>query len=998
MEEYIHLTTEEMIGKVLNFIQTRNVSSETEGRNDHVTLMMGATTEGTSTMRSGDDHQVGGKGSWEKFYSLCIQYQSMTTKPLALILDPKTGLVSLVTKSIVSFIPRHELMNQVIICAEQDLSSITDDPQITSTLQTLLDMVSIVSRSLPHEAAHVFEQSLNQGLLASKTAQFILDKYLLEASVQLPDRPKETLKAIMSNIHKMPFLIEAIDALIRALNLESSDMLDISQTESSNTLDNFFTSSIGTALVSQNLRVFARIRFNFCRDLLLFQLFLTNLRDTQGFSSKSSEKLRAVNVQSTVHQVHSYHFLAWVSEAVFDSEGSSKRSPEVTEAQLNVLGLLEYVGINRRKPRESRANLLALFIERKAGILAKKVLAAKLMSSDGMMVHHVWKEVLPLYTVCVAQILWPLSNSCLLPEFLLGHNQLGLLEDYVKLCEPCVQYSGATREFFTGFIKVCRGQSMESIEHFNMAASGVSQELFLQKLTTVADCMDDQSIGSMYFNFYNKVIQLLDIASDPESVINVAIQAVNQLNEEFDDEHDEHLAQLYTTLFINNLEVGKYDEAYKVMTLNPDSSTRVDRLRQFIVKLFERNCIKKLVSYSFAGLSDDFVQIIETKARSNDLISEGSGYYEVLFSFHTQEGRHRRAASIMYEYGRRLGQELPGHESLRKQVHCYLITLNCLKLVEKKFQWIAKPTLVQKSSLNVTINECAPSPKRPFDVDTPVKKVKKEVHVLGIEDIKIEYELSNCRLKLLERDPRLNDLATSNLGPSDVVTLLLSNSMYETVLRLSRILKMSVIPVFESLVSKYIRLVQLPSLDQDADESMKEIYECFCDEMVALQDFMISSDCSPATKVWHLIQSYLETHEEPKSSKLHKCIAEKLLSSGVALPTSFKQSYQARNCPQYLWLLMSYNYVEEATTLAVEYLDAILGRGTEYFDVQDTLTPTSGPVYIPHNHLQNLLKILSEEENSRLSNVSHLFIHALNINYILFSIQPDNLTASEAIV
>lgn len=976
VDDFVNLSLEKLMAKVLDHILFQGCQPVERSEN-----------RSASTMRKNEDHHKE-KESWEKFHSLCVQYQSISTKPLALILDPKTGLVSLVTKSIVSFIPRHELMNQVIIFSEQDLLSITDDPQITSTLQILLDMISVISRSLPPEAANLFEQSLNQGLLASETAQFILEKYLLEASVELPEKPKEPLKSVFSNIHlKAPLLIEAIDCVIRALNMEPSDLLNISDMEtSSNYLDNFFTSSIGTSLVAQNLRVFARIRINFCRDLLLFQLFVTYLRNTLGFKSKSNEKLRAMDVQSTVQQVHCYYFLTWVSEAVFEPDSLKKKSLELTEAQLNVLGLLEYVGINRRSTRsdDHRYDLLALFIERKAGTLAKKVLAEKLMASDSMMVHQVWKEVLPLYTVCVAQILWPMSNSYLLPEFLLGHNQLRLLEEYVRLCDPCVQSSTASREFYTGFVKLSRGQSIESIDHFTAAASGLGQEMFLQKIIQVGpENIEGQSMGSMYFNYYNKVIQLISNFSDPESVIKVANQAIIQLNEEFDDDHEEHLSQLYTTLFLNHLEVGNYDEAYRVMTLNPDSSTRVDRLRQFIVKLFERNSCKKLVSYTFEGLSEDFIQIIETKARSNDLssVTPCCGYYEVLFSFHCREGRHRRAASIMYEFGRRLAQEVPGVQSLRRQVNCYLITLNCLKLVDKKFQWIAKPTLTTKSSLNVTINESAPSPKRPFDVDKPVKRTKKEIQVLGIDDIKIEYELSNCRLKLLERDARLNDLATSYLGPSEVITLLLSNSMFETVFRLCGILNMSLIPVFESLVSKYVRLVQLPSLEQDADESMKEIYGCFCDEMVAPQDFIMTSDCAPATKVWHLIQSYLESHEESNSSKLHKCITEKLLASGIAVPTSLKQSYQSRNCPQFLWLLMSYNYVEEASILALEYLDAILGRGTEYFDIANSLTPTSGPVYIPHNHIQNLLKILSEEEFSNHSQVSDLLFKELNINY-----------------
>lgn len=89
-----------------------------------------------------------------------------------------------------------------------------------------------------------------------------------------------------------------------------------------------------------------------------------------------------------------------------------------------------------------------------------------------------------------------------------------------------------------------------------------------------------------------------------------------------------------------------------------------------------------------------------------------------------------------------------------------------------------------------------------------------------------------------------------------------------------------------------------------------------------------------------------------------------------------------------LWLLMSYSYVEDAARLALEYIDACLGEHSEQFDIkvraffirnfflrltnckifdqQVALFPNSPPVYFPHNHMQNLLLLLSEDKKSNL--------------------------------
>ena len=49
------------------------------------------------------------------------------------------------------------------------------------------------------------------------------------------------------------------------------------------------------------------------------------------------------------------------------------------------------------------------------------------------------------------------------------------------------------------------------------------------------------------------------------------------------------------------------------------------------------------------------------------------------------------AGSVMYEYGMRLGSELPGQKGLQRQAKCYLAAMNALRLVDSDYAWIVKP-------------------------------------------------------------------------------------------------------------------------------------------------------------------------------------------------------------------------------------------------------------------------------------------------------------------
>ncbi|KAH9384718.1 hypothetical protein HPB48_026728 [Haemaphysalis longicornis] len=126
-------------------------------------------------------------------------------------------------------------------------------------------------------------------------------------------------------------------------------------------------------------------------------------------------------------------------------------------------------------------------------------------------------------------------------------------------------------------------------------------------------------------------------------------------------------------------------------------------------------------------------------------------------------------------------------------------------------------------------------------------------------------------------------------------------------------------------------------------------------------------------QAWLLLQHFLQQHErEPGTTRYHRLVASKLLCNGYALLPWLMASYKLRDAPELLRLLIAYKRLEEATDLSMEYIDAVLGKGAEYFGLYSTLHATSPPVWLPHTTFDRLLVALKsspsmEAQDQRLS-------------------------------
>lgn len=603
--------------------------------------------------------------------------------------------------------------------------------------------------------------------------------------------------------------------------------------------------------------------------------------------------------------------MTWVCETpmILDSNVST----EETSAQLSLLELNEYINVNRSHHSSpfhydnEAKTILNHFILNQGGVLAKKLLSAKLKKLQDNQYEQLWGQVLPIYINSVAQVIWPFSNQIHIAEFLLGFGQNKLLERYNLLLDVWCPTNTFTRQFLKGFNLLVNGEPEKSAEFFIKAVLGFPKEAFLNKILKIqydeSQEYDDENFNELssdyIYKFYNKLIQMFKIYNYSESIIELANSSLLLLDENSEN-YQEQKSSLYSTLFMSHLELGNTNEAYESMMLIPDLSQQKICLRKFVVDHCENGKVGDLILFSYKDIEEEFVNIIESRARSTDLLlSNENNYYHVLYSYYIEKKNYRKAASVMYEYGKRLSIEVPGIESISKQVSCYMITLNCLKIVNPTYSWIVKPSTKRLPSESVAISDQLTNNSKRNHLGNEIESESESenglthkliIDVVDIDEIKKEYELVNARLKLLKKDPKLYNIANTPLTAPETVIHLVAASLFDVAFHICKMLKMSYQDVFYGIVSKYIHLV-----NSNSSYEIFDLYNnCFIDNQTVVLGYINSADLSPFDKMWHLINAYLERYEQPGQTQMHKCVTEKLLEAGLPLPTLLKIRYQVK--------------------------------------------------------------------------------------------------------
>lgn len=896
---------------------------------------------------------------WDRFFSYCIQYHEVGTKPLGIALDPATGCVMVVKKNIYSLLRPCDAVEQLILSNVHPFDSSAfsnnpavseykkEDPALCLSLVGVMQCLSVLSKSLTEDMLKVFEQDL----FYLHSPEDIATEFVKELSVMPSDTDNCLLTKLQLEIQAVPNIFSALQHLLRWMDVGlKAELYDINDYDipQSPMYCNFLSGESGVSVLCEGVSQFAKERFAFCRNLLLLEHLINQLEEMGFISIEKSEKILSETVPYTAQLVRAYYSVMWCTECA-----CIPVQPAILESglqQLSLLELPEHVNFSKgEKGSIWGSTIVHLFLSEQGGNQARHLMSLQAQAEECM--ENKWSSLLPILISNAVQLLWPLGPHFLFPEFLFTQCQYLPLQGYARLLGRWCEWNNHSMKFLSASSLLTLGEHWKARDMFCQVPGGLEKDDFLHAKIMQGANTTSASIIAQY---YMKVIQLFEYLGLSDLIISLATTAITTV-----DQNDPYIPVFWSLVFKHHLELGHDDEAYTAMIRNPDPSRQKDCLRQLSVVLCERRRFQKLINFPYSDMLDDVISILESRARSCDLMRQN--YYDLLYSFHIHTNNFRKAASISYEYGMRLSQEVSSLAGLKKQASCYLATINSLLLVDPRYAWIVKPVHKATISDNAEHGAANSSPKRNSDGDeVQYAASTQKIQVLELDDIRREYQLIHARLLLSGKDSSPTNITTTPLSASDTVTLLVNAGLFDVAVTLCKAFKLSLTPVFEGIAYRCVIMVHYTKSQHAAEDDLEILEWLGQNDTTALPT---SSYVSGQDQVWYLLKNYLELYEMPGQTLFHRCVASKLLSASVQLPAWFKRSYQCHNAAELLWLYISHGLLENATDLAVDYIDAVLGNGKEDFGIEHALHASMPPVWLPHTYLDALLEALEEVQN-----------------------------------
>ncbi|XP_060078941.1 nuclear pore complex protein Nup160-like [Ylistrum balloti] len=885
---------------------------------------------------------------WTKFHSCCVQYQEVGAKMKGLLTDPITGLVCLIKKGCVTYIRPCDRIEELCYGSGEWTDQQELDHAQKFDVEMLGRCLELIRSKVTDEAGAQFDYCPTSQEEIRTLANHIVEELFTEEGLL---KGSTSMMSLGDQIQRIINLPDCIQILLDSMDLTTQD--DVEDTsmddgESTNhqlACSRLFTSGTAVEILSATLQQVSVTRLSALRDLLILQEAACQLGDRDGITPDVTGRLHHDLIPHTLTLLQSYMLLKWVSESV--ATPSQTSTLEFNVRQLASLEINDGSGLTSQQ-RASLQNigLAELFIQAVGGTQARQMLAqTRLMENEPC---ATWTLGILGLTKFVSRLVWPMSPYFVFPEFLVGSCQYLQLQEYVRLLSSWCEWHVASRRFMLGLCYLHFDEPQKAGQCFTAAKEGVATETFLRQKLLQTDETHNKRLEVLY---YLKVIKQFEEFGAPDMVVSLAKTGIS-----IAEDDDPNVPTLWSKLFKYQLELGHNMEAYSAMIANPDPSRRKDCLRQLLVTLCERGDLQALISFPYIDLEEEVVNILESRARSVDLLTHN--YYDLLYAFHIFRNNFRKAGRVMYEHGTRLGREVPGKRGLERQAQCYLATMNVLRLVKPEYAWIVKP--VQKLNRS-KLDDSGSSPKHFLDGEEKLAASDQKMEIMELSDIEKEFMLVDARLRLIQKDtdPALSSGPTP--GPDEMVGLLVKAGMYDRAITVCQVFDMKLVTVFESLALRCVKLSRSSSWDNSV---VTVTWDWLQENNLALSN--LTKDTSATDLAWLLLQHYLETYED-HTGQYHRCIAMKLLSQAFPLPTWLINSYKGLNTSELLRVYIDYDMLEDAVILTMEYIDAVMdsftGHGSELFNLRGCLQNHTQTAWLPYTCIDQLLIALQDHKH-----------------------------------
>uniref|UniRef100_A0A8V0ZYF5 Nucleoporin 160 n=1 Tax=Gallus gallus TaxID=9031 RepID=A0A8V0ZYF5_CHICK len=835
---------------------------------------------------------------WSKFCACCLQYQEALSRPLALLLNPYTNMVCLLKKGFVSFLVPCSLVDHLYLLSNEHLlteedAAIFDDLEMSRDVVCLVQCLRLIGESISMEIAFIMEMACSRLQPPEKAAEQILGDLIANDTENVMEDIHSKLQEIRNPIH-------AIGVLIREMDYETdTDMERAHPLNMRLNLTQLYGSSTAVSVVCWGVCKIAMIRFQICRDLLILQQLLLRLGDPMVLGGGQLFQSQQDLLHRTSPLLLSYYLIRWASQCL-----ASDIPIDTLESNLQHLSVLELADTTVLTPHKlvsSPQTIVELFFR---DVARKHIVSRLFLQPNTSLIETSlnWPHLITAIVADFLPLLWPSNPGFLFPECLIGSCQYTQLQEYIRLLQPWCHVNMGSCCFMMGRCYLVMGEG-------------------------------------------HKVLRLLDMVGLPELVIQLASVAIMESADDWRTQ-----ATLRTCIFKHHLDLGHNSDAYVALTQNPDPSRQLDCLRQLVVVLCERSQLQDLVEFPYVNLHNEVVGIIESHARAVDLMTHN--YYELLYAFHIYRHNYRKAGTVMFEYGMRLGREVRTLRGLQKQGNCFLAAINCLRLIRPEYAWIVQP------ASGAVYERPGASPKRSHDGECAAVPTTRQIEILELEDLERECVLARIRLTLVQHDLSTAAVA-GNSTPEETLALLIRAGLFDTAITLCQTFKLPLTAVFEGLTFKCIKL-QL-----GGEAAQAEAWEWLASNQ--LSALVTTKESSATDEAWRLLSSYLERYPS-QNSLYHRCVINKLLAHGIPLPNWLINSYKTVDAAQLLRLYLNYDLLEEAVDLVSEYVDAVLGKGHQYFGIEFPLSATAPMVWLPYTAIDQLLQAL-RESSANPSNV-----------------------------
>jgi len=879
-----------------------------------------------------EDYVIASRAAWARFYSCACQYRSAGLQPMGLVSSKESSAVMLIRRELITWLRPVEALEQVVVTGGigmttdifSDIPPIANNPSLASDVLHLLVASSMVGRMLPPGTVNSFGDAVSRLQSPDLVSKSIAQEVLADQ-----DQPG-AMGEVLGRVGLVQDMHQAMECLLYCLELDrgsvSSGELDITDVERDG-ICRVFSSALGTSVVAESLRQQVETRLWLSQQLLVTQHLVMGCGPSAGLAPATLDMILSTFLPRTTVMVHCYSVLQWLCTA--PAIQPVHTSIQQSLRQMAVLKLND--SSTSSAQAKENMSILELFL---AGP------GTRVRSVVGDVCGDAWLLALPPLTNMTAQLLWPRCAAPTFLHFLLTSCQHILIQQYCRLLSTWCDWHCHARQFLlaTALLNMCEQE--KAVDLFISAAGGVPQDLFLTEhlLNLTGETPDDLTVA-----YFLRVISLLEQFSCPDLVITMAETGLAVTPQT----HPERATLAYI-LFSYHLKLGHNDDAYDAMVSNPDTLRRKDSLRQFLVTLFDRGELAVLSSYPYIDMLDDVENIIESRARSADL--SVNNYYDFLYSFHILKENYRKAAHVMYECGARLGLELNNLSGLKKQAQSYLACINSIKLVNPKYQWIVKPGPASSTS-----------PKHDLDGQVKENGRPPSIEVMELKDIVKELILTQARLKLCtfssnNSEPVSSLSLTPGLTAIETVSLLVASNLYMDAVNLCNTfnLSRSMINVVEGLASKCAKL------SQSRGSEVSAAWTWLAENRPGGKEVQ-GEDAVEAS--WQLLEHIVSTEETKGCTSLHRAALTRLAGNNCSFPPWLLAGYKRRDCAELIRLYHQLGYIELAGEVAIEYLLAVMGQGSEYFGLEGGLSGKSNPAWVPWTVLDRLFLELKENCN-----------------------------------